>query len=211
MSEYRFQPLGLDHIRTYPLRSRPSKVSVKEFARLSRPNASVREWVETLPAILAGESFRAVLNAIKRARQTGKPIIWGLGGHVVKVGLAPVLIDLMRRGFVTAVAMNGAALIHDFEIALAGTTSEDVPAQLGRGQFGMAEETGLLLNKAITDGDRKGLGIGESAGRLLAKTLPARQVPYRRHSIVASAYRQSIPLTVHEAVGTDIIHCHPST
>ncbi|MEJ2010224.1 MAG: hypothetical protein P8Z30_19065, partial [Acidobacteriota bacterium] len=127
------------------------------------------------------------------------------------VGLAPVVIDLMRRGFVTAVAMNGAALIHDFEIALAGKTSEDVPAQLGRGHFGVAEETGLLLNKAITDGDRKGLGIGESAGRLLAKTLPSRQVPYRRYSIVASAYRQSIPLTVHEAVGTDIIHCHPST
>ncbi len=211
MSVYRFKPLGLDHVQTFPLRSRPSKVSVKEFARLPRPNASVREWVETLPGILAGESFRAVLEAIKRARQKEKPIIWGLGGHVIKVGLAPVLIDLMKRGFVTAVAMNGAAMIHDFEIALAGTTSEDVPAQLGRGQFGMAEETGLLLNKAIAEGDREELGVGESAGRLLAKTLPSRQVPCRRYSILANAYRQNIPLTVHEAVGTDIIHCHPST
>lgn len=211
MSIYRIQPLGLDRVHTYPLRSRPSKVSVKDFARVPKPKATVREWVETLPGILAGESFRAVLDAIECARLKGKPIIWGMGGHVIKVGLAPVIIDLMKRGFITAVAMNGAAMIHDFEIALAGTTSEDVPAQLGRGQFGMAEETGRLLNKAITDGDAEELGVGESVGRLLSRTLPSRQVPYRRYSVLANAYRQGIPLTVHEAVGTDIIHCHPST
>lgn len=211
MSVYRIQPLKLDRVRTYPLRSRPSKVSVKDFARVPRPKASVSQWVDSLPNILAGEKFRAVVSAIERARQKKKPIIWGLGGHVIKVGLAPVLIDLMKRGFVTAVAMNGAALIHDFEIALAGATSEDVPAQLGRGEFGMADETGRLLNKAIADGDRNDLGVGESVGRLLARTLPRKQAAYRRYSILASAYQRRIPLTVHEAVGTDIIHCHPAT
>src|SRR5712692_10329980 len=117
MSIYRVRPLELDRVRTYPLRTRPSKVSISDFARVVSPRASVREWVNSLPRILAGESFRAVLAALERARKKRKPIIWGLGGHVIKVGLGPVLIDLLRRGYVTAVAMTGAAMIHDFEIA----------------------------------------------------------------------------------------------
>jgi hypothetical protein len=207
MTIYRLQPLKLDKVRTYPLASRRSKVSVAAFGRVPRRPASVREWLKSLPRILAGESFREAIEALEQARRRKRPIIWGLGGHVIKVGLAPVLIDLMRRGYATAFALNGAALIHDFEIALAGSTSEDVPAALGRGQFGMAEETGRYLNEAIAAGDRDGIGIGEAAGRFLMKLRGAR---FRRYSLLAAAYRQRAPVTVHEAIGTDITHNHPA-
>ncbi len=207
MSIYRVRPLTLDSVRTYPLRSRPSKVSVADFAGLPRRDANVREWAKSLPRILAGQDFRAVIEALERARAQRKPIIWGLGGHVIKVGLGPVLIDLLRRRYLTAVAMNGAALIHDFEIALAGATSEDVPAVLGRGRFGMAEETGRLINQAIGAGDREGLGIGQAVGCALARSHEAK---FRRASLLVEAYRRRVPVTVHEAVGTDIIHNHPA-
>ncbi|MFB3923885.1 MAG: hypothetical protein ACE145_19355 [Terriglobia bacterium] len=207
MSTYRIRPLDLGSLRTYPLRSRPSKVSVAEFARVARRGASIGQWVQTLPRILAGNGFRGVLAAIERAKQRGRPIIWGLGGHVIKVGLAPILIDLMKRGYVTAIAMNGAAVIHDFEIALAGKTSEDVPAVLTRGQFGMAEETGRYLNEAIAAGDRHALGIGEAVGRFLTRHRGAR---FRRYSLLAAAYQARVPVTVHVAIGTDIIHMHPA-
>lgn len=207
MSTYRIQPIELGRVRTYPLRSRPSKVTVREFARALAPRAGIPELIRSLPRILAGNDFRAVVEALERARKKRKPIIWGLGGHVIKVGLAPVLTDLMRRSYLTALAMNGAALIHDFEIALVGATSEDVPAGLGRGRFGMAEETGRLINQAIVAGDRDGIGIGEAVGRFLWKTREAR---FRRYSLLAAAYRARIPVTVHEAIGTDIIHMHPA-
>jgi hypothetical protein len=207
MSVYSTRPLDLNRIKTYPLRSRPSKVSVEAFARVPRGGASVQDWVDSLPRILAGNDFRAVVAALRRARQRHKPIIWGLGGHVIKVGLAPVLIDLMKRGYLTTMAMNGAAMIHDFEIALAGKTSEDVPAVLGRGRVGMAEETGRLINEAIAAGDRDGLGLGEAVGRLLARGRDAR---FRRYSLLAAAYRAHVPVTVHVAFGTDIIHNHPA-
>jgi hypothetical protein len=211
MSIYRFRPLDLERVRTYPLGSRPSKVSVKDFARTLHPGSTVADWVESLPRLLAGESFREVVAAIRKAQKRGKPIIWGLGGHVIKVGLAPVLIDLLKRGYVSAIAMNGAALIHDFEIALAGATSEDVPQVLGRGKFGMAEETGRLINSAIVQGGRDNVGIGEAAGRFLNRELSARQAPFRRFSLLSAAYKRAIPVTVHEAIGTDIIHMHPAT
>ncbi|HUI41677.1 MAG TPA: hypothetical protein VL523_06890 [Terriglobia bacterium] len=207
MTIYRQQPLKLDKVRTYPLASRPSKVSVEHFARVPARGVSVRAWVKSLPKILAGESFRGVVEALERARHDNQPIIWGLGGHVIKVGLGPVLIDLLRRGYVTAFAMNGAALIHDFEIALVGSTSEDVPAVLGKGRFGMADETGRYLNESIIAGDRDRIGIGEAAGRLLARLRGAR---FRRYSLLAAAYRLRVPVTVHEAIGTDIIHNHPA-
>jgi hypothetical protein len=207
VSIYTDKPLKLDNVETYPLASRQGKVSIKAFARVSRRGASLRELVNSLPRILAGEDFRAVVEAIRRARQKPKPIIWGLGGHVIKCGLSPVLIDLMRHGFLTAVAMNGAALIHDFEVALVGSTSEDVPAVLGRGQFGMAEETGRYINQAIAEGDKDGLGIGEAVGRYLARHRGAR---FRKYSLLAAAYQQRVPVTVHEAIGTDIIHNHPA-
>jgi hypothetical protein len=207
MNIYHTQPLKLDRVRTYPLRSRKSKVTVKDFARAPRAAATVAEFVDSLPRILAGNDFRGVVAALRRARRKRKPIIWGLGGHVIKCGLSPVLIDVMKRGYVTAVAMNGAALIHDFEIALAGTTSEDVPAVLGRGRFGMAEETGRFINEAIAKGDNDGLGIGEAVGRFLSRSRGAR---FRRYSLLAAAYRRRIPVTVHVAIGTDIIHNHPA-
>jgi hypothetical protein len=207
MSIYHQGPLNLDGVKTYPLKSRSSKVTVADFARVPRDRASIRQWVEALPRILAGENFRAVVSALESARRKGKPIIWGLGGHVIKCGLSPVMIDLMKRGYLTAVAMNGAALIHDFEIGLEGATSEDVPAVLRRGQFGMAEETGRYINEAIAKGEKEGLGIGEAVGRFLARHRGAR---FRRLSLLATAYQQRIPVTVHEAIGTDIIHMHPA-
>jgi len=214
MSIYHSLPLTLDNVSTYPLASRPSKIAVADFARLSPRGANVREWVSSLPRILAGETFRAVVAALERARRKRKPIIWGLGGHVIKVGLSPVLIDLMRRGYLTAVAMNGAAMIHDFEIALVGSTSEDVPAVLGEGRFGMAEETGRYLNEAIIAGDRAGdrggLGIGEAVGRFLNQKRPPVRVGFRQYSLLAAAYHDRVPVTVHEAIGTDIIHNHPA-
>jgi hypothetical protein len=208
MSIYRTRPLDLGRVHTYPLRSRPSKVSISNFAKAPTPGASMRDWVKSLPRILAGETFRAVVAALERARQKRKPIIWGLGGHVIKVGLGPVLIDLLRRGYITTVAMNGAALIHDFEIALVGRTSEDVPELLGRGRFGMAEETGRYINEAIRHGDREELGIGESVGCFLASYRGAR---FRRWSLLVEAYRRGVPVTVHEAIGTDVIHGHRAT
>jgi hypothetical protein len=208
MSIYTTKPLQLNRVTTYPLRARPSKVSVKDFARVVKPGASVTAWVNSLPKILAGNDFRAVVTALERARAKRKQMIWGLGGHVIKVGLGPILIDLMRRGYVTAVAMNGAALIHDFEIALVGATSEDVPAVLGRGAFGMAEETGRFINQAIAAGDKENLGIGESVGRFLSRY---RGAGFRRFSLLAAAYAARVPVTVHEAIGTDIIHMHPAT
>ena len=207
MSIYRIRPLELGRVRTYPLKSRPSKVSIQDFAKPARPRLPVRDWLKTLPRILAGSDFRAVVAALERAREKRKPIIWGLGGHVIKVGLGPILIDLLKRGYVTAAALNGAALIHDFEVALVGATSEDVPAGLGRGRFGMAEETGRYINDAIKSGDARGIGIGEAVGAFLNRYRGAR---FRKWSLVAAAYQRAVPVTVHQAIGTDIIHNHPA-
>lgn len=165
------------------------------------------QWVKSLPRVLGAESFRGVVAALENAREKKKPIIWGLGGHVIKVGLGPVLIDLMRRGYVTAVAMNGAAMIHDFEIGLAGATSEDVPESLSKGNFGMAEETGRYIHESIASGSRDEIGIGEAVGRFLNQS---REASFRQFSLLAAAYRQQIPVTVHEAFGADIIHNHPA-
>ena len=207
MTIYSQRPLKLDKVSTYPLASRASKVTVRDFAKVARSGPGVRAWLNSLPQILAGESLRAVVSAIEKARAKGKPIIWGIGGHVIKCGLGPILIDLMRRGYLTAVAMNGAAMIHDFEIALVGATSEDVPAVLRHGKFGMAEESGRIINDTIVQGDREELGVGEAVGRFLSGS---RQARFRRFSLLAQAYRWRIPVTVHEAIGTDIIHNHPA-
>src|SRR3989454_5688838 len=147
MSIYSIQPTTLGAVRTYPLASRKSKVSIRDFAKPPGANSSLTKFLDSLPSILAAEDLRQLLAAVHRARRQRKAILWGIGGHVIKVGLGPVLIDLMKRGFVSGIAMNGAALIHDFEIALVGNTSEDVEAGLGGGKFGMAAETGLYLNE----------------------------------------------------------------
>jgi hypothetical protein len=163
--------------------------------------------IDTLPNILAAGDLRAIVSAIVEARSRGRQIIWAMGGHVIKCGLAPVLADLMRRGFATAFAMNGSASIHDFEIALAGHTSEDVEAVLPDGSFGSAEETGREMNNAIRCGAAEGLGIGESLGRALEGLADAATAEY---SLLVNAYRLATPVTVHVAIGTDTPHTHPT-
>ncbi|MEA2203667.1 MAG: hypothetical protein QOE77_443 [Blastocatellia bacterium] len=205
MSIYDLDPLSLDKVKTYPLASRPSKVQLDEFARPVAEESSLREFLESLPNILAVQNLRALATQIKRAHQLGKPIIWGIGGHVIKTGLAPVLIDLMRRGFVTAIAANGSVLVHDSEIAMVGSTSEDVDATLGEGIFGGAEETGQLINEAARNGARDQIGLGEAAGRALL----TRELKHEDHSLLCAAYRARVPFTAHVTIGADIAHFHP--
>nr|PZN81750.1 MAG: hypothetical protein DIU54_16045 [Acidobacteriota bacterium] len=201
-----YEEFDLSGVRTYPLASRKSKARVEDFARPYEKGSGVTGWLDSLPAFLAAGDFRAVVDRILRARTRDGGIIWGLGAHVIKTGLSPVLVDLMRRGFVSAMATNGAGLIHDFEIALSGSTSEDVDEALGPGRFGMAEETGTLLNEAIAGGVAAGLGIGQAVGAWLRD----RQAPYASMSLAATAAELGIPFTVHVAIGTDIIHMHPA-
>jgi hypothetical protein len=200
-----YEEFDLTGIKTYPLRSRQSKVGLAQFATPYKAGSGFDGFVKSLPSLLAAKDFRDVVDAIVTAKRDGKAIIWGLGAHVLKTGLSPVLVDLMERGFISAIATNGAGIIHDFEIALSGGTSEDVDATLGPGTFGMAEETGAQLNAAIKVGVTKGLGLGQSVGRFLHESRP----PFAQISVAASAFRLEIPMTVHVAVGTDIIHMHP--
>ncbi|HXM93828.1 MAG TPA: hypothetical protein VOA64_06170 [Candidatus Dormibacteraeota bacterium] len=208
MSIYDIQPLGLGAVRTYPLFSRKSKVNIKDFAKAPASNASFTKFLDSLPNILAGEDLRQLLLAIHSARKQKKAILWGIGGHVIKVGLGPVLIDLIRRGFVSGIAMNGAALIHDFEIALAGNTSEDVDAGIGAGQFGMASETGRYINEIAVYAAHNGIGYGESTGKFLSS---GRLKPtFGSFSVLVAAFKHGIPVTIHLAIGTDIPHMHPA-
>ena len=199
-------PLDLAGVRTYPLASRKSQVTRADFGRPLPRGARVTELLDALPRILGGQALRGLAADVLRARSLGKPILWGLGAHVIKVGLSPVLADLMEKGFVTGLALNGAGVVHDFELAVAGHTSEDVSAGLGSGEFGMARETGEEINRAIVEGDRDGLGLGAAVGRYLA----ARKPPHLDVSLLAAAHRLGLPATVHVAVGTDIVHMHPA-
>jgi hypothetical protein len=206
MSIYSIHPITLGAVHTYPLASRKSKVSVRNFAKPPAANASLTKFLDSLPNILAAEDLRHVLGAIHGARKQRKPILWGIGGHVIKVGLGPVLIDLMKRGFVSGIAMNGAALIHDFEIALAGNTSEDVEAGIGEGQFGMAAETGQYINEFAKLSHRIRIGYGEAAGQFLNSGII--EVKHANSSVLVAAYKHQIPVTIHLAIGTDIPHMH---
>ncbi len=208
MSVYDIEPLSFARIRTYPLNERRSKVTVRDFAQPLKPGASATQLLNSLPRILAADDLRAVVDAIVRARTRRKAVLWGLGGHVIKVGLGPVLIHLIRRGFVSGIAINGAALVHDFEIALVGNTSEDVEVALGSGRFGMAEETGLYLNEMAVGAERSGIGLGEAAGKLL--TSGRLRVKHPEASVLIAAYRARVPVTAHLAIGTDIPHMHRS-
>lgn len=212
MSIYKQKPLSVKGLHTVPLAERPAKVGVGEFGRPYRKGSGVGAFLDSLPRILAGESFRSVVQAILKAREKRKPIIWGLGGHVVKVGLGPVLIDLLERELVTAVAMNGSTSIHDFEVALVGSTSEDVDVTLPGGKFGMAEETGAWMNQAISAANERGIGMGEGLGEFLQAKLSNSgpgSVQFPQASILLQAYRRKIPVTVHVAIGTDTPHNHP--
>jgi hypothetical protein len=206
MSIYSTSPITLTHLHTYPLACRKSKVSVRDFAKPPANNPSLNKFLTSLPNFLAAADLRNLLAAIHTARRQRKPILWGIGGHVIKVGLGPIVIDLMRRGFITSLAMNGAALIHDFEIALAGNTSEDVETGLGAGAFGMAAETGEYLNQIAKVAMRARLGYGEAAGQFLDNAVI--DVPYAKSSVLAAAYKLRVPVTVHLAIGTDIPHMH---
>jgi hypothetical protein len=200
------EPINLDEVSTYPLASRQSKVTVKDFATPVTENSSLQNYLDSLPNILAVQTLRELAAHIRRARTLDKPIIWGIGGHVIKTGLGPIMIDLMRRGFVTAIAANGSVLVHDSEVAMVGSTSEDVDATLGAGGFGGAEETGRLLNEAARDGEQDGLGLGESVSRALT----ALQPKHRETSILCAAYEARVPVTVHLTIGGDVGHFHPS-
>lgn len=206
MTKYNRTPLDLAGLKTMPIAKRGGKVRVADFAAPHTPGSGVHGLMAALPNILAGESLRAAVGALAAARAAGRTVIWGLGGHVIKCGLAPVLIDLMRRGYIGAFMMNGAAAIHDFEIAIAGCTSEDVEAVLPDGTFGSAEETGRGMNQAITEGARDGIGMGEALGRRLDAIASPE---YASYSLLLQAWRAAVPVTVHVAIGTDTPHTHP--
>jgi len=204
--KFPYEEFDLSGVRTYPLASRKSKANAADFARVPAPGGSVAAFVDALPDILAGADFKAVVAALRASHSSERGLVWGLGAHVIKTGLSPVLIDLMERGYVSALAINGAGVIHDFELALAGSTSEDVDEALGPGRFGMAEETATLLNAAISAGVSRGLGLGQAVAARLAEL----QAPHAGVSLLAAAARLDIPVTVHVAIGTDIIHMHPA-
>lgn len=201
-------PINVSDLKTYPLKKRHSKVRVSDFAQPWRKGGSFSRFYRALPDILAVKTLRAVARAIAQAHRRGRPVIVGIGAHVIKVGLTPILVTWMEQGLVTAVAMNGAGIIHDFELALMGHTSEEVDDEINDGRFGMTEETGRMLNEAITQGHRNGQGMGEAVGHYITRS--KNQFPNRRTSILAMGATLGIPVTVHVAVGTDVIHMHPA-
>lgn len=200
------KPLGLEHVKTYPLASRTSKVKLDDFAKSVGSEASLGEFLSSLPNVLAVQSLRQIVERMRRARELQKPIIWGIGGHVIKTGLAPLIIDLLKRGFVSAIAGNGSVVVHDAEIALIGSTSEDVDATLAEGVFGGADETGRLLNGAARAGAMDRIGLGEAVGRSLIAMKPQHQ----DYSLLCATYEAQVPFTVHLTIGGDITHFHPS-
>lgn len=200
----RVSPIDMKRVRTYPLETRESKVAAAAIGQVPRPGMKLGDFLESLPDILGAADLRAVAAAISDRHQRGRTIALGMGAHPIKVGLSPLIIDLMKRGILSAVAMNGACIIHDFELAFHGATSEDVGAALDTGEFGMARETGDFLNRAIAQHD--GNGLGHAVGKAI---LDAR-LPNPDLSILATGARLGIPVSVHVAVGTDIIHMHPS-
>ncbi len=199
-----FQPMQFEAINTYELASRPSKVTVREFAAPVESHDSLKNFLDKLPDVLAVQSLRKIAGQIRRAKDLRKPIVWAIGGHVVKTGLAPVIIDLMEKGFVSAVASNGSVLVHDTEIALVGYTSEDVDATLGKGDFGAAKETGEILNSAAKNGADNNLGLGEAMGVEILNNNPK----HADKSLLCQSFQSKIPFTAHLAIGTDIGHFH---
>ena len=204
MSIYRIGPLDLSAIRTLALAERPSKVGAAQFAKpVAAAQASL---LDSLPDTLAGADLRRLAAAIVSANGSGRKVLFGLGAHVLKVGLSPVLIQLVQDGFIDAIALNGAGIVHDYELALAGKTSEDVDEALPGGQFGVTRETAEALNAAIAGAAGEGIGIGEAVGRLAAGL----RTPTAHLSLLGACYRARVPVTVHVALGTDVLHIHPS-
>ena len=202
---HKFKPIDLEPLKTYSITDRKSKVSVTDFAKTWTKGYSFSDFIDSLPDILAAKDLKAVIASIVNAFKNNKIIVFGMGAHVIKVGLNPVVIDLMQRGVITAVAMNGAGIIHDLEVAMTGGTSEDVAASLGNGSFGMARETGIFLSDAIKRAGRASIGLGEAVGLSIID----QDLALKDKSILAVGASLGIPVTVHVAMGTDIIHMHP--
>jgi hypothetical protein len=201
----KYSPLSLKSVKSYSLCARKSKVSVKSFAAIPARGDSVKMFLQKMPDVLAARDLKSVVGAIIAARENDRPVILGMGAHPVKLGLSPIIIELLKRNVITAVATNGACGIHDFEVALVGHTSEDVAMELCNGSFGMAKETGRGVNRAIKKGVKRGYGIGQALGEYIH----GGKFPFKEKSIFSNAYLFDIPITVHVAVGTDIIHMHP--
>jgi len=202
---HKFKPIDLSRLKTYPVSERKSKVSTADFAKTLSKGCSFSDFIDSLPDILAGKDLKAVISSIVTAFQNKKTILFGMGAHVIKVGLNPVVIDLMKRKIITAVAMNGAGIIHDLEVAMTGRTSEDVAASIGNGSFGMSHETGIFLSDAIKKAGRESIGMGEAVGQSIID----QNLPIKDKSILAAGVNLDIPVTIHVAMGTDIIHMHP--
>jgi hypothetical protein len=207
VSRYSQKPIDLSGLKTVSIHDRGGKVRTEHFAHAYKSGDGLVGLLDSMPRLLASDSLRAVAAALIEAKAKRRQIIWAFGGHVIKCGLAPVLIDLMNRGYATAFAMNGSAAIHDFEIAIAGQTSEDVEAVLPDGRFGSAQETGVEMNGAMEGALRDGIGAGEALGRRLESVADHR---FAAQSVLLSAYKAYIPVTVHVAVGTDTPHTHPA-
>jgi hypothetical protein len=201
-----WEPISIDEIRSYSVKDRPSKVRGDDFGIPWKPGGSLGAWFASLPRILAGNEFRAVVDRLVRAARSKKIILLAMGAHAIKVGLSPHIIDLMERGIIRGLALNGACVIHDTEVAMVGHTSEDVAARLGEGQFGMADEPARLINEAIREGSRLDMGLGEAVGARLARE----KLPHHALSLLARAHDLGVPVSVHVAIGTDTIHFHPS-
>ncbi len=200
------EPLSFDNVKCHHLSERKSQVNVRLFGKPWQPGESFSKWLEFLPGILAAGDFMEIASRVKDAVAAGKTVLLAMGAHPVKVGISPVIIELMRRKVLSGIAMNGACAIHDTEVAMVGSTSEDVSASLDKGDFGMAEETGAFMNEAVSFAARTNRGLGAALGERLC----AGNFPHNRSSILASASELDIPVTVHVAIGTDIIHMHPS-
>ncbi len=198
-------PIEIPPLKTCSLKSRKSKVDRADFARTWKTGGTLEDFIDRLPDILGANDLKAVVSAIATSRKTDKRVVMAMGAHVIKVGLNPVVIDMMERGIITAIALNGAGIIHDLELAMVGRTSEEVLEGLEQGAFGMARDSADFLNQTISGTEKEGLGLGAAVGRAIIK----KQLPFAGESIFAAAYRLNVPATVHVAIGTDIIHIHP--
>ena len=205
MAHKKFKPLDFDKVRTYPVTKRFSKVQTSLLGKKIAKAASVRSFIRGLPDILAAQNLKHIASKVADCHRKNRTVLLGMGAHPIKVGLSPLIIDFMERGIIDAIALNGAGVIHDFELAFMGETSEDVAATLQNGSFGMGEETGAFINQAISDGSTKNLGVGAAVGQAIIRN----RLPHQKLSILATAARLGIPVTCHIAIGTDIIHMHP--
>jgi deoxyhypusine synthase len=202
-----YKEIDLTNIQRYSIKERSNKVSIEKSAQPHKKGNSFKVFVENLSDFLSVRDIKTVVKSVVTAHKKGRPVILGMGAHPIKVGLSRIIIDLIKKGVITAIAANGACIIHDFEISYIGQTSEDVANELCTGTFGMAKETGEMLNKAIIYGVKKGYGIGKSIGEFIEKS----NFKFKEISIFRTAYMLGIPATVHVAIGSDIIHMHPES